>query len=240
MSRKKGKDPVGSTVHCAILNYKVDLLVLDYTGSVHTAILARSHYRTLWSFDTWVRKSIQLHSLLYIDSTHHICACTVQCTHTVQSVHVRRPVNIQSTVHSIPRQSMPIAIIRRYTTVWVRNSGNQGGEKGDMWLSQGTVQKMNLRRLTLNSSSNNNVRGSVQIKDTNCNQKLVPIISRRHQTWKGTKIIYIYYIQPKIPKESTNRRSSVLLPRVYIHIIHTYIIRDYNHNVLDIFSRYMY
>ena len=61
----------------------------------------------------------------------YICACTVQCTHTVQSVHVRRPVNIQSTVHSIPRQSMPIAIIRRYTTVWVRNSGNQGGEKGD-------------------------------------------------------------------------------------------------------------
>ena len=52
------------------------------------------------------------------------------CKYTGQSVHVRRPVNIQSTVHSIPRQSMPIAIMRRYT-VWVRNSGNQGGEKGD-------------------------------------------------------------------------------------------------------------
>ena len=53
------------------------------------------------------------------------------CKYTVQSVHVRRPANIQSTVTSIPRQSMPIAIMRCYTTVWVRNSGNQGGEKGD-------------------------------------------------------------------------------------------------------------
>ena len=111
--------------------------------------------------------------------------------HTLCKVGIRTPVNIQSTVHSIPRQSMPIAIMRRYT-VWVRNSGNQGGEKGDTWLSRGTVQKMNLRRLTLNSSSNNNVGGSTQIKDTNCNQKLLPIISRRHQTWKGTKIIYTY------------------------------------------------
>ena len=35
MSRKKRKDPVGPTVCCAILNYKVDQLVLDGTGSVH-------------------------------------------------------------------------------------------------------------------------------------------------------------------------------------------------------------
>ena len=56
MSRKKRKDPVGSTVRCALFNYKVDRLVLDGTGSVYGDtgwyLMVLGHYK-LVLLGTW-------------------------------------------------------------------------------------------------------------------------------------------------------------------------------------------